>query len=41
MKPAANPRRFMDGNTRRATDIHQDDKINEQALKALIRAPSR
>src|SRR5277367_4369882 len=28
----------LDGNTRRAIDIHQDDKINEQALKALIRA---
>ena len=28
----------LDGNTRRAIDIHEDDKINEQALKALIRA---
>ena len=29
---------ILDGNTRRAIDIHEDDKINEQALKALIRA---
>jgi hypothetical protein len=28
----------LDGNTRRAIDIHEHDKINEQALKALIRA---
>jgi hypothetical protein len=28
----------MDGNTRRAIDIHEDDKIDEKALKALIRA---
>ena len=28
----------LDGNTRRATDIHEDDNINEKALKALIRA---
>jgi len=28
----------LDGNTRRAIDIHQDDKINEKALKTLIRA---
>jgi hypothetical protein len=28
----------LDGNTRRAIDIHQGDKINEKALKALIRA---
>src|ERR1700679_1936730 len=27
----------LDGNTRRAIDIHEDDTINEQALKALIR----
>ena len=26
------------GNTRRAIDIHEGDKINEKALKALIRA---
>ena len=28
----------MDGNTRRAIDIHQGDKINELAFKDLIRA---
>jgi hypothetical protein len=28
----------LDGNTRRAIDIHQGDKIDEKALKALIRA---
>ena len=28
----------LDGNTRRAIDIHEDDKIDERALKALIRA---
>jgi hypothetical protein len=28
----------LDGNVRRAIDIHEDDKINEKALKALIRA---
>src|ERR1700727_3716162 len=27
----------LDGNTRRAIDIHEDDEINEKALKALIR----
>ena len=27
----------LDGNTRRAIDIHEDDKIDEKALKALIR----
>jgi hypothetical protein len=26
------------GNTRRAIDFHEDEKINEKALKALIRA---
>ena len=26
----------LEGNTRRAIDIHQGDKINEKALKALI-----
>jgi hypothetical protein len=26
------------GNTRRAIDFHEDDKIDEKALKALIRA---
>lgn len=28
----------LEGNTRRAIDIHEDDKINETAFKALIRA---
>ena len=28
----------LDGNTRRAIDIHEDDKIDEKALKTLIRA---
>lgn len=28
----------LEGNTRRAIDIHQDEKIDEAALKALIRA---
>jgi hypothetical protein len=28
----------LEGNTRRAIDIHADDKIDEKALKALIRA---
>ncbi|MFZ0715826.1 DUF1801 domain-containing protein [Mycobacterium sp.] len=28
----------LDGNIRRAIDIHEDDKIDEKALKALIRA---
>jgi hypothetical protein len=28
----------LDGNVRRAIDIHESDKINEKALKALIRA---
>jgi hypothetical protein len=28
----------LDGNLRRAIDIHQGDRINEQALKALIKA---
>ena len=28
----------LDGNTRRAIDIHQDDRIDEKALKALVRA---
>src|SRR5581483_10250128 len=27
----------MEGNVRRAIDIHEDDKINEAALKELIR----
>ena len=28
----------LEGNTRRAIDIHEADKIDEKALKALIRA---
>lgn len=28
----------LDGNTRRAIDLHQGDQINETALQALIRA---
>ena len=28
----------LEGNTRRAIDLHQGDEINEDALKALIRA---
>src|ERR1043166_5714039 len=28
----------LEGNTRRASDFHQGDKINERALMALIRA---
>jgi hypothetical protein len=28
----------LDGNIRRAIDIHEDDKIDERALKSLVRA---
>jgi hypothetical protein len=28
----------LEGNTRRAIDFHEDEKINEKALKALVRA---
>ena len=28
----------LDGNVRRAIDFHEGDKVNERALKALIRA---
>jgi hypothetical protein len=28
----------LEGNVRRAIDIHEGDKINERALKTLIRA---
>ncbi len=28
----------LEGNTRRAIDIHESDKIDERALKALVRA---
>jgi hypothetical protein len=31
----------LDGNTRRAIDIHQGDKIEAKAFKALIRAAGR
>ena len=29
----------LEGNTRRAIDFHEGDKIDEKALKALVRAP--
>jgi len=28
----------LEGNTRRAIDFHEDDKIDEEALKTLVRA---
>jgi hypothetical protein len=28
----------LDGNVRRAIDLHEGDKIDEQALKALVRS---
>ncbi len=28
----------LEGNTRRAIDVHEGEKINERALKALVRA---
>ncbi len=28
----------LDGNVRRAIDVHEGDKIDEKALKALVRA---
>jgi hypothetical protein len=28
----------LEGNTRRAIDFHEDEKLDEQALKALVRA---
>ncbi len=28
----------LEGNTRRAIDFHEGDNVNEEALKALIRA---
>jgi hypothetical protein len=27
----------LDGNTRRAIDVHEGDKVDEKAMKALIR----
>ena len=29
---------FLNGNTRRAADFHEGEKIDEEALKALVRA---
>ena len=31
----------LDGNTRRAIDFHEGDKVDEKALKALVRAAVR
>jgi hypothetical protein len=31
----------LEGNTRRAIDFHEGDKINEKALKALIKAAAK
>ncbi|WP_064712679.1 DUF1801 domain-containing protein [Rhizobium bangladeshense] len=31
----------LEGNTRRAIDFHEGDEINEEALKALIRAAAK
>jgi hypothetical protein len=28
----------LEGNTRRAIDFHEGEKVNEKALKALVRA---
>jgi len=36
--PAALFNASLDGNTRRAIDLHEDDVIDEQALQALFRA---
>jgi hypothetical protein len=36
--PAGLFKSSLEGNTRRAIDIHEGDKIDEKALKALIRA---
>nr|MDQ3421612.1 DUF1801 domain-containing protein [Acidobacteriota bacterium] len=36
--PAALFNSSLEGNTRRAIDLHEGDKIDEKALKALIRA---
>ena len=47
ISPRAGPERFdfhgsfnssLEGNLRRAIDFHEGDKVNEKALKALIRA---
>ena len=37
-RPAGLFNSSLDGNVRRAIDIREGDKINEKALKALIRA---
>jgi hypothetical protein len=31
----------LDGNTRRAIDFHEGDKVDEKALKALLRTAIR
>jgi hypothetical protein len=36
--PAALFNSSLDGNVRRAIDFHEGDKVDEKALKALIRA---
>src|SRR3954467_7021170 len=36
--PAALFNSSLDGNTRRAIDFHEDEEVDEEALKALIRA---
>ena len=36
--PAGLFKSSLDGKTRRAIDIHEDDNISDTALKALIRA---
>lgn len=36
--PAALFNSSLEGNVRRAIDIHEDEKIDEKALKALVRA---
>ena len=38
MDPARLFNSSLDGNVRRAIDIHESDKINKAALKDLIRA---
>ena len=38
MDPSALFNSSLDGNVRRAIDIHEGDNINEAALKDLIRA---
>jgi hypothetical protein len=38
MTPQASFNSSLEGNTRRAIDFHEGDKIDEKALKALVRA---